>query len=308
MIGYIFLWITILPILGSVLLKFLQHKKITAPMIAKEQKHSVATLSMAVVVACIFPFIANRIGILDVSDNTLVYLYFAFGLFFMVFGCFWHLWAKLSLGKFWSDTIKTHKKHNIVENGAYHLSRHPMYGSLFLWMIGASFVTINWAALLITFFIFLPMIIFRAKAEESLLIQSNPEYVFYQNNVRMLLPSLGGVLAIWIKVAIVVILGYFIYVGITFSALVFLSIIHILLGYSLLPEKVAFSYRSKTGMMIFVWILSYIWAPFYYFYYLIFFMFVYGLVFTCPCMYVYNKFGHCPCFSVLGKICTLKRK
>jgi hypothetical protein len=88
--------------------------------------------------------------------------------------------------------------------------------------------------------------------------------------------------------------------------MILLFAIHLYLGYCLTPEKVAFSYRSKSGMMVAVWGLSLIWHPVYYLLYPIVAMFLYGLKFNCPCMIVYNKYHRCPCFDLAAK-CVMKK-
>ena len=317
-IGYGVVLVTIGIILASVLFKFYQaqflnknsseHAKSESEVAVPETEHPVATLTMSAAIAAIFPFIANSIGQFQIAYKLLINLYFWFGLFIMLISSIWHVWAKINLGNYWSDAIKTSHGQNIIKTSAYSFARHPMYGSLFLWMIGASFAMFNWISLLIAFFIFLPMIFFRATAEEKLLTNVNAGYELYKNNVRMFLPSLSGMFAVGVKIMVIILLGYYIYAGIDIYSLTFLFIIHLLLGYSLLPEKTAFSYRSKSGMILVVYFLSLAWPPIYYLYYLILFMFIYGLAFNCPCMLVYEKYGRCPCFALLGKVACKVRK
>lgn len=153
---------------------------------------------------------------------------------------------------------------------------------------------------------FLPLMIRRARDEEKELLEINPDYMLYQQNIKMLFPTLSGTLAFIIKVLAVILFGYYIWVGITLPSLLLLFFIHVYLGYSLTPEKVAFSYRSKSGMMLLFYGLSFLWHPFYYLLYLALAMFIYGLKWNCPCMIVYNKYKRCPCFSLFEK-CVLRK-
>ena len=64
------------------------------------------------------------------------------------------------------------------------------------------------------------------------------------------------------------------------------------------PRK---SVRKLYHMMAVFWGLSLWWSPFFYVFWLLLAMFVYGLFFSCPCMWVYEKFGGCPCFALFRK-------
>jgi hypothetical protein len=122
----------------------------------------------------------------------------------------------------------------------------------------------------------------------------------------MLAPTITGIYAIAVKIAAICLFGYCIWWGLTLPSVILLFAIHLYLGYCLTPEKVAFSYRSKSGMMIVIWGVSLIWHPAYYLLYVVLAMFIYGLKFNCPCMIVYNKYHRCPCFDVAAR-CFTKR-
>ncbi|MBO7448094.1 hypothetical protein J6U78_07160, partial [bacterium] len=72
-------------------------------------------------------------------------------------------------------------------------------------------------------------------------------------------------------------------------------------------EKVAFSYRSKSGMIAVIGLISlYLWHPVIYLNYVIMAMCLYGLKWNCPCMLVYEKYHGCPCFALV-KSCLKKK-
>jgi hypothetical protein len=207
----------------------------------------------------------------------------------------------------WSDGIEIKQDHQLISKGAYALSRHPMYASLLLWCWSASFMMFNWITMTIATLAILPLMIARARAEEREISKVLPGYLFYQENVRMLAPTISGVYAVAIKILAMCLLGYYIWQGLTLPSVILLFAIHLYLGYSLTPEKVAFSYRSKSGMMIVIWGLSQIWHPIYYLLYVILAMFIYGLKFNCPCMIVYSKYHQCPCFGLAAK-CIMQNR
>jgi len=182
-----------------------------------------------------------------------------------------------------------------------------MYASLLLWCWSASLMMFNWITLTISTLVILPLMIARARAEERELSKVLPGYISYQENVHMLASTISGFYAVAVKILAIFLLGYYIWQGLTLPSVILLFAIHLYLGYSLTPEKVAFSYRSKSGMMIAFWGLSLIWHPIYYLLYLILAMFIYGLRFNCPCMIVYNKYQRCPCYDLVAK-CVIKNR
>ena len=284
--------------------KFLEHA-LRSYELSSSQKHPFSTLQMTFCVIILFRFWINSTGQVQMPES-LQYVYFGIGSLMVVFGLVWHIWAKFNIGFFWSDGIEIKDGHKLVSTGAYGLARHPMYASLLMWCWGASLITFNWMTLVLVSFIFLPLMIKRAKAEEKELIKIDSDYSFYQQNVRMLFPTISGFWALAIKTLAIVLLGYYIWTGITLPSIILLFFIHLYLGYSLTPEKVAFSYRSKSGMMLVIWALSLLWHPIYYMLYLVLAMFIYGLKWNCPCMIVYDKYKRCPCFDLLSK-CVLKK-
>ena len=303
-IGMGLIYLTAFVFLLAVGLKFLEHAR-HPQRLSKSNKHPFSTFEMTLCVVVLFKFWLGSIGQLSL-DQDLQYVYLCIGSIMIVFALFWHIWAKINIGFLWSDRIEIKQDHKLISNGAYGLARHPMYASLLMWCWGASLITFNWITLTLVSFIFLPLMIKRAKDEEKELVQANAYYTLYQQNVRMLNPTISGIWALIIKILAIILFGYYIWTGITISSLLILFFIHLYLGYSLMPEKVAFSYRSKSGMMIVFWALSLLWHPIYYMLYLALAMFIYGLKWNCPCMLVYNKYQRCPCFDLFNK-CVLKK-
>lgn len=303
-IGIALIYITGFILLISVILKFIEHAK-NHQQLAKQRSHCFSTREMTLCMLIFFPFWINSWGQFKNITETTQYIFFAFGSVMVIFATIWHIWAKINIGLLWSDGIEIKKKHPLVTQGAYALARHPMYASLLMWCWGASFLMFNWLTLLLITGVFLPLMVIRAKDEEKELVLKNLDYIFYRRNVRMLTPTIFGIYSILIRIIFIILLGYFIVTeSISVPTLTFLVLTHLYLGYSLSPEKVAFSYRSKSGMMLIFGLLGlYVSAIFFYFFYLFLAMFLYGLKWNCPCMLVYEKFHGCPCFILLKKAC-----
>jgi len=303
--GMSVIYLTSLILLMAALFKFVEHAAISSK-ISKKITHPFSTREMILCIVALFPFWLRSIGQIKMNA-ALQSVYFGVGFVLILCAIIWHIWAKFNIRSMWSDGIEIKQDHRLISTGAYALSRHPMYASLLLWCWSASFLMFNWITLTISTLVILPLMIARARAEERELSKVLPGYVSYQENVRMLAPTIRSFYAVAVKVMAICLLGYYIWQGLTLPSVILLFTIHLYLGYSLTPEKVAFSYRSKSGMMIVIWGLSLMWHPIYYLLYLILAMFIYGLKFNCPCMIVYNKYQRCPCYDLVAK-CVIKNR
>jgi protein-S-isoprenylcysteine O-methyltransferase Ste14 len=302
--GMSVIYFTSLILLLAAAVKFLQHAAISTK-IARRVSHPFSTREMIACMAALFPFWLRSIGQIKMIA-ALQSIYFGVGLVLILWSIVWHLWAKFNIRAMWSDSIEIKQDHRLISTGAYALSRHPMYASLLLWCWSASFMMFNWITLTISTLVILPLMIWRARAEERELSRVLPDYLSYQESVHMLAPTISGFYAVFIKIAALCFLGYSVWEGLTLPSVILLFATHLYLGYCLTPEKVAFSYRSKSGMIVAVWGLSLIWHPVYYLFYPIVAMFLFGLKFNCPCMIVYNKYHRCPCFDLAEK-CVMKK-
>ena len=296
--GLIFIDVTGVILLIAVAVKFFEYyfKKQT---VQKKKGSMFSTLAMTFFVIVMFNFWVGSIGQINIQDEILQYIYFVFGIILCTVGVIWHIKSKIDIGRFWSDEIEIKENHTIIQSGAYKYARHPMYASLLLWCWGAGFITFNYITFLLTTFIFLPLMIKRAKSEEKELIELNIDYNLYKENTKMLNFTFKNKTAVLVKIIALLIFVYFIVTGINLQNLMLLFFMHFYLGYSLTPERVAFSYRSKSVMIIIVWLIAQYFHPVYYFYYVIALMLLYGLKWNCPCMFMYEKFGGCPCIKLV---------
>ena len=306
LIGIGLLYITGVILLAAVLWKFYQYKEVK-PALEKQRKHFFSTREMLIFVLVLFPFWIGSWGQVRFPGIAWCF-FFAVGIICVLFATVWHIWAKFNIGRLWSDGIEIKEKHPLQTTGAYALARHPMYASLLLWCWGGSLIMSNVITFLLITFVFLPLMVYRAKAEETWLLQKNPDYALYQNNVKMLTVTLSGGWSVVVRLILALALCYFTATHqITLAVLGALVFVYLYLGYSLVPEKTAFSYRSKSGMMaVFGFLGLYIHPVFFYFFYVIVAMCLYGLRWNCPCMLVYEKYHGCPCLLLLKK-CSLHK-
>lgn len=307
--GMSLIYITGFVLLLAVVLKFIEHAK-NHPQLTKQSTHSFSTREMTFCVLTLFPFWINSWGQFKNISEITQYAFFTLGSIMIIFATIWHIWAKINIGLLWSDGIEIKKKHPLITHGAYGLARHPMYASLLMWCWGSSFLMFNWVTLILITGIFLPLMILRAKDEEEELVLKNMDYIFYQRNVHMLTPTIPGISSVLIRIVFIVLLGYFLITkSITLPVLVLLVSTHFYLGFSLLPEKVAFAYRSKGMMMLIFGLLGlFVSQKFFYFFYLFLAMCAYGLKWNCPCMIIYEKFHGCPCIILFKKYIQKRKK
>jgi len=109
----------------------------------------------------------------------------------LVVGVSFTWWARIHLGKFWSNAI-THKEgHRVVDTGPYGLVRHPIYTGLILGILATGAAVATWSsligALLISFGEWQ-----KARMEEGFLTaELGPEaYGPYCRRVPMIVPFL----------------------------------------------------------------------------------------------------------------------
>lgn len=303
MAGMAVIYVTGLLLLAAAALKFLEHVRYPEPLLQKNT-HFFSTREMLIGVLVLFPFWLDSIARLPLATG-LARLYFAIGVVMIGAAVAWHVWAKVAIRHMWSDGIEIKHEHQLMTCGAYGLARHPMYASLLMWCWGASLMMANWASLLITTLVLLPLMIKRAKDEETALLRVQADYFLYQQNTPMLTPKLEGVPGLIARVAAIVLFAWLVISGLTTSGLLLLCAIHLYLSFCIAPAKVAFSYRSKTAMTAVVWGFAQVWPPAYFLLYAVLAMFVYGLRFNCPCMLVYERYHGCPCVR-WAKSCLLK--
>ena len=304
--GIILLYVTGVILLAAVVWKFYEYRTIQTKL-EKKRTHFFSTREMLLAVLILFPCWIASWGQVNFSVLPASFFFWV-GVVCVLFSTGWHIWAKLNIGRLWSDGIEIKQQHPLQTSGAYALARHPMYASLLLWCWGGSLMLANALTLVFVSLVFLPLMLRRAKAEEQWLLAKNPDYALYQNNVRMLSVTLRGGWSVTVRLILALVLCYFTAAHqITLSVLGGLVFLHLYLGYSLIPEKTAFSYRSKSGMMTVFGLLGlYVHPAFFYFFYVIVAMCLYGLKWNCPCMWVYEKYHGCPCLILIKK-CTLKQ-
>lgn len=99
-------------------------------------------------------------------------------------------WARIHLGRFWSNAI-THKEgHKVIDTGPYGLVRHPIYTGQIIGLVATGIAVGTVSAVLGAILIGLGMA-WKASMEEVFLGQElGPDYAAYCRRVPMIIPFL----------------------------------------------------------------------------------------------------------------------
>lgn len=112
-----------------------------------------------------------------------------FGVVLLYLGSAMNIWGRIVLKNNWANHIKIYSDHRLVTHSVFKIVRHPLYTSLFVMMFGGALFFSNLACFLLTAFVFIPMMYYRAKQEEKLLCQEFPEYENYRRTTGMFFPK-----------------------------------------------------------------------------------------------------------------------
>jgi len=102
------------------------------------------------------------------------------------------VWARYSIGVYWSARVTLKEGHQLIRSGPYAFVRHPIYTGMLLAAIGATLVVGEWRGI-IAVVLLLAAHSRKAMREEALLIKEfGDEYALYRKHTGFLFPRLGG--------------------------------------------------------------------------------------------------------------------
>jgi len=114
------------------------------------------------------------------------------GLVLLVASTTFTLWARFSLGRMWSVTPNMLRAgHELRTDGAYAVTRHPIYTGLFGMLLGS--ILLNGLGIALAFLVVgIVVLATRIPAEERLMMKTFPdEYPRYRQRVPRLVPGLN---------------------------------------------------------------------------------------------------------------------
>lgn len=101
------------------------------------------------------------------------------------------IWARYSLGVYWSARVTLKQGHQLVRSGPYAFVRHPIYTGMFLAALGTALVVGEWRGILAVVLLIMAHAR-KAFREESLLTREfGEEYTNYRRSTGFLFPRLG---------------------------------------------------------------------------------------------------------------------
>ena len=105
-------------------------------------------------------------------------------LIFVIFA----IWARLILGRNWSNAIALKEGHELVRHGPYAVVRHPIYTGMFFATVGVA-LTLGTLSAYLGVLLLLIGILIRIRDEDALMARQFPnEHAAYRARVKKLVP------------------------------------------------------------------------------------------------------------------------
>jgi len=97
-------------------------------------------------------------------------------------------WARIHLGRNWSDKVVIQEGHQLIRTGPYARLRHPIYSGVLLGVLGTALVLGEWRGL-VAFVLLLTNYAIKARKEDRVLAQSfGAEFEEHKRRAGFLLP------------------------------------------------------------------------------------------------------------------------
>jgi protein-S-isoprenylcysteine O-methyltransferase Ste14 len=111
------------------------------------------------------------------------------GFLVTILGLAMAIWARVHLGRYWSDRVVLQENHKLIRSGPYAHMRHPIYSGVLLGVFGTA-VVLGEVRGVIAFLLLLTNYVFKARREERILAQQfGAEFSVHQKHAGFLLPK-----------------------------------------------------------------------------------------------------------------------
>jgi protein-S-isoprenylcysteine O-methyltransferase Ste14 len=142
---------------------------------------------------CIIPFIYFLIAMIGGHPVFADYAFRSWqgwvGTLLMIAAIYMFYETHRQLGRNWSVTLETRKKHELVDWGVYAWVRHPMYSAFWLLAFAQAFLLANWIAGLAGIVGWGILFFLRVGHEERLMIDTfGQEYADYMGRTKRVVP------------------------------------------------------------------------------------------------------------------------
>ncbi|MGA9854642.1 MAG: isoprenylcysteine carboxylmethyltransferase family protein [Gammaproteobacteria bacterium] len=129
-------------------------------------------------------------GFLCVRVFPMTELIYWIGVFALVAGLVFSVWARLHIGRNWSGVVTIKQEHELIRSGPYHLVRHPIYTGLLLGFVGTAIARDEWRGWLAVLIAFAALWRKLRLEERWLTEQFGDSYRQYRAAVAALVPYL----------------------------------------------------------------------------------------------------------------------
>ena len=104
---------------------------------------------------------------------------------------FWR--SHVDLKANWSSSLEIRADHTLITTGIYAFIRHPMYASLWCWVLAQILLLQNWLAGPIDLIFFIVFYALRVKAEEKMMLDTfGEQYALYIRKTGAIFPKIGS--------------------------------------------------------------------------------------------------------------------
>ena len=115
----------------------------------------------------------------------------ATGLTLIILGSVLFVWARRTLGKFYSGHVSVIEGQLLVQSGPYHFIRHPAYAGYLLMSLGLALGYSSLAGFAAILFLLLPSVIYRIRVEDKMLAEHfGNEFKIYAARAARLIPGI----------------------------------------------------------------------------------------------------------------------
>lgn len=177
---------SVMALLFSVFIDFMLFSR--SHNVQKERKSIVETGTMTFFFVVYYFILLSKVGSIEMASQTIKQFMMILGTVMIIAGCAANIKGRFNLGKNWANQIKIYKEHTLVQTGMYRIVRHPLYASIIFMFYGGCLVYRDILAFAAVSVVFVPFMYYRAKQEETLLMQRFPEYEKYKKRTGMFFP------------------------------------------------------------------------------------------------------------------------
>ena len=102
------------------------------------------------------------------------------------------MWARIHLGRYWSDKVVVQTGHQLIRTGPYAHLRHPIYSGVLLGVAGTALVVGEWRGVIAFLLLFTNYTVKARKEDRILADHFGEEFFQYAKDAGFLLPKFGG--------------------------------------------------------------------------------------------------------------------